>query len=153
MRMTTSIRVHAPADRVYGLAVDLDRWPQTIRAIERVESLTPGPVAVGTRFKETRKMFGREATETMEFVELTPPTSYAVAADACGCRVVSRFRFTPVGDATEVTLEMDASARGFVGKLLAPLAWMMLAASSKCVQEDLADLKAAAEATPASSDE
>ena len=67
--ITASLRIEAPVSTVFALATDLDGWAGRIKAITRIEKLTPGPVRVGTRFKETRKMFGKEATETMEQLE------------------------------------------------------------------------------------
>src|SRR3954470_7624137 len=79
-------RINAPADRVFALLTNLADLPRLIPDIKKVEVLTPGPVGVGTRFKETRVMFGKEATETMEFAAFDPPDGYTLVANSCGCR-------------------------------------------------------------------
>ena len=53
--------VAAPVERVWALATDLEGSPRVVRGIEAVEVLTPGPFGVGTRWRETRRMFGRSA--------------------------------------------------------------------------------------------
>ena len=58
--------VDAPVQRVWDLATDLERAPTTLSGVTRVEVLTDGPFAVGTRWRETRTMFGREASEVLE---------------------------------------------------------------------------------------
>lgn len=51
----------------------------------KIELLTDLPVGEGTRFKETRIMFKREATEEMEFVEFDAPNVYTLGSYSCGC--------------------------------------------------------------------
>ena len=38
---------------------------ETLSGVTAVEMLTPGPYAVGTRWRETRRMFGKEETQEM----------------------------------------------------------------------------------------
>ena len=72
--------------------------------IERVEILTPGPVAVGTRFRETRIMFGRRATEEMTVAELDPPRRLVLTAYNHGTAYRAEHLFAPEGDGTGLTL-------------------------------------------------
>ena len=53
--------VTAPRALVFDRATDFAGAPARIQAIRKVEMLTPGPVRVGTQFKETRVVFKREA--------------------------------------------------------------------------------------------
>lgn len=54
-----------PAAAFEVLADVLD-WPQIISSIRSVELLTPGPIRVGTRLREDRIVFGRDATLDLE---------------------------------------------------------------------------------------
>ena len=71
-------RIAAPPDVVFATMADIARWPEFIGGIERVELLTDGPVRVGTRFRETRTMFGRSASEEMTVAELAPPHRFVL---------------------------------------------------------------------------
>ena len=51
--------VDAPPEVVFAHASDFRRAPEFITAIAKMEILTSGPVGAGTRFRETRMMFGR----------------------------------------------------------------------------------------------
>ena len=67
--------ISASPERVFALFTDLAHAPDNIRAIKKLELLTPGPMCMGTRFRETRVMFGKEATEEMEVIERTRPAA------------------------------------------------------------------------------
>src|SRR5438445_13881615 len=95
--VTATQRIEAPVETVFRLSTDLDHWAGRIQGITKVERLTSGPVGVGTRFKETRKMFGKEATETMEFSAFEPNRRYELTADSCGAVYRIEFRFEPDG--------------------------------------------------------
>src|SRR3712207_9171600 len=96
--------VSAPVERVWALATDLEGAPRVVRGIEAVEVLTPGPFGVGTRWRETRGMFGRSATEEMTVTAVEPHRSYSTDASGPGVRDVSTFTFAPAaGGGTDVT--------------------------------------------------
>src|SRR5437016_2004343 len=69
---TISKQIDAPLDTVFGLFTNLAEAPRRIKGIKNLEVLTPGPVGVGTRFKETRVMFGRDCTEEMQITAFEP---------------------------------------------------------------------------------
>ncbi len=71
-------QVAAPPEKVFAMMSDFANAPQRISGISKVEMLTDGAVGVGTKFKETRVMLGKEATETME-VTTFDPNKIAVA--------------------------------------------------------------------------
>ena len=71
-RLAISETVNAPLGRTFEAFSDLRSAEKNISGIKRLEILTDGPIGKGTRFKETRVMFGREATETMEVTQWEP---------------------------------------------------------------------------------
>ena len=148
---TFSIRrtIAAPPERVFALATDFANLPQVMPAIRRVEVLTPGPIGPGTQIRETRVMFGREASEVMTLSELDPPRGYVLSCESCGCRYRTEMRLSPQGQGgTEVELRFSAVPLTFVGKLLAVLMRPMLAMCAKQTAKDLEALCAAAEGRP-----
>lgn len=140
-----SQHIDAPPTRVFELASSFERAPEHISGITKVEMVTDGPVRTGTRFKETRVMMGREATEEMEVVEFTPNKSYTLAAESCGSEWRSQLTFQPSGGGTDVNLDMQCKAKTFFAKLMMPIGLLMMGSMKKCIQQDLIDLKAAAE--------
>ena len=137
--------VEAPPAAVFAYVSDLRRAPERISAIQRVEVLTDGPVRKGTRFRETRVLFKREATEEMEILAFEPPESYTLGCESCGCRYRSEFRFTPQGQGTLISRSFAATPLTFFAKLCSFLMAPMMKQCAKACEKDLADLKVAFE--------
>jgi hypothetical protein len=142
---TLTRRVAADPAAVFGVVTDIDRFPAIIPEIRRIEKLTPGPVGVGTRFRETRLMFGREATETFEVAEFVPHTRFTMTAMSCGAEYRCEHRFTPDGGGTTLELEIRMRPVTLFAKLMAPLGWLMMGTMKKAIGKDLDAVAAAAE--------
>lgn len=150
MKVTVHRRINAPRDEVFKLFSDFERAADHVSGIVRIEPLTDRPVGEGYRFRETRMMFKKEATEEMEVASFRAPEQYALACESCGAKYVSTFRFTPAGEnATEVTMELEAMPVTFLARLMSPLGRLMVGTVRKCVEKDMDDLAKLAEAQPA----
>lgn len=66
-RFASSKLIAAPIAETFALFIDIDQMAGRIKAITKSERITTGPIGLGTKFKETRVVFKREATETFEF--------------------------------------------------------------------------------------
>ena len=139
--------VAAPVERVWELATDLAGAPGVVRGIEAVEVLTPGPFGVGTRWRETRRVFGRSATEEMTVTAVEPHRSYTTEASGPGVRYVSGFAFAPTADGgTEVTATFGAEPTTTVSRVLGTLtAPLGRRAIAKALEQDVDDIATAAE--------
>jgi hypothetical protein len=143
--ITCEKQINAPPDRVFQLASSFATMPEHIPTIKRVEMLTNGPVGVGTKFNETRIMFGKEATETMEVTAFDPPRSYSIGCNSCGCIYDSRFDVIPNAGGSKVTLTFNATAVSFFAKLMKPLTKLFAGIMRKCFDSELEAIKKAAE--------
>ena len=138
-------RTAAPPERVFALASDFAGAAGRISGILRVEMVTKGAVGKGTRFRETRKMFGKEATEEMEVVAFDPPRSYTLRAASCGAEYLTEVRCVPDGSGTRIEFEMQWRSISFFAKLMSPLGMLFAGSMKKLVEKDLADIATAAE--------
>jgi carbon monoxide dehydrogenase subunit G len=144
--LTLTKHINAAPEKVFAVSTDLEAFPTTVPTITRIEVLTPGPVGNGTRFRETRIMFGKEATETMEFSEFQPAKGYTIGCTSCGVRYTTRFTLRPIGTGTELAMEIDCSPVSFFAKVLSPITgFMMRGAMKKMLDADLECIKKAAE--------
>lgn len=143
--VTITQRIAAAPERVFALATDFAHAPERIRGIERMEVLTPGPVGVGTRVRETRRMLGKEHTEELEVTAFDPPRSYRVGCVSHGTRYDSELRFEPVEGGTEVAMHFEAVPLTLGARLLSFLARPMLKSVAKECGRDLEDLRVALE--------
>ncbi|MFF5786446.1 SRPBCC family protein [Streptomyces sp. NPDC012693] len=141
-------RVDASPGRVWEAITDLPDMPRVLSGVEKVEVLTEGGFGVGTRWRETRRMLGKEATETMTVTECEPPDRYVAVADSHGMHYVSEISLTPDG-AGATRLRMTFSARpahgrapGFLTRLMARFGAKAVA---KALAKDLSDIAHAVE--------
>lgn len=144
-----SLRVGAPREEVFAKAIDLRGLPSFVRGITELEILSDGPVGEGTRFRETRRLHGREASEEMEITEFNPPEHYVVEAENHGTRYISRFQFEPTTEGTRVTVSFHAEPQSWFAKISGPLIMpLMKRTLLRCLEDDLEDLKQEVEKTP-----
>ena len=149
MALFTIIKhVESTPDRVFEVFTDVSKLAERIEGITRVEVLTDGPVGQGTRFRETRIMFKKEATEEMEFTTFDPPSSFTLGCESCGCRYETVHRFLRKGSGTLVEVAMAVQPLTFFAKLFSPLGRLMSGSMKKLIAKELEQLKAVAEATP-----
>lgn len=140
-------RIAAGQGPVWEALTDLGGMPQVLSGVTRVEVLTAGAFGVGTRWRETRRMFGKEATEEMWVTASEPPERYVVEAESHGTHYVSEWQLRPDGpSATTVRMTFTGVASGGVTGLLARiLGGVGARAVSRAVAKDLADVAAAVE--------
>ncbi|MEM7227639.1 MAG: SRPBCC family protein [Planctomycetota bacterium] len=150
MQITVEQFIDAPQADVFAAATDVDRWAEYIDDIVRVERLTDGPVGVGTRVRETRRIMKKEQTEEMEFTSFVPNESYTLGANSCGCVFSTTCRLTPRDDGTVVTMDMHGQGTSFMTRAVgAVTGFMMKGMMRKCLERDLLCLKQRLEASPA----
>ena len=135
------VRIRGTQQQVFDAISDLEHAADRIQGIQKIEVLTGGPMAKGTRWRETRMMFKKECTEEMEITEFDPPHGYRVGAQGCGCLYDTRFSVTPDGDETIVEMSFQATPTTFMGKLMLPLGKLMQGTMKKMINQDLNDLK------------
>ena len=145
-----SREVNAATDQVWGLITDLDGAAKRLSGIDSLERLSGPGFGVGTRWRETRTMFGKQATEEMEVASVTTGSAYTVLAESHGSRYHSGLRVEKRGGGTSLlTMTFSAEPQSFgakvMGTLLGPLA---RSATKKAITQDLADIAAAAESLP-----
>jgi carbon monoxide dehydrogenase subunit G len=145
MNLVLEESIQAPQRVVWQVITDLEGAPRRIAGIKSLEVLTAGPVGKGTRFRETRVMFGKEAVEEMEITRFEAPTSYTVEADSCGAHFVSTYSLREVAGTTTLRLEIRTHANTLFAKLMAPLGFLMAGSMKKAIAKDNADIKRAAE--------
>lgn len=147
MRIIVSRRIGAPIEEVFRLMTDVAAWPEVIKAIERVEVINPGPEGIvpGTRFRETRTMFGQKAVEEMKFAEISPPERFVLTAYNHGTHYRAEHLLTRDGDGTLVRLVFEGVPETWIARLLSPLAYFMTGQVRQQLAADLEDLARATE--------
>jgi uncharacterized membrane protein len=139
--------VNAPVNQVWSVATDLRALPQTMSGISKVEILAGGdPFGPGTRWRETRVVFGQEATEEMEVTAVDPYRSYRVEAENRGMHYDSTFVFEALGP-QQTRVEMTFAGRALKKQNVFVRFFSRFAVGMvrKALEKDLEDLGKAAE--------
>lgn len=147
MKITSSVTIKADVSKVFGVFTDLSQAADRISDIISLEVLKgPEKMAVGTKWKETRVVFGKEATETMWVSELTKDKSYAVDAESHGTKYHSVFSFKKQDGGTKVVWVFSGKPQTLAAKLMSIIGFLFMGSMKKMLQKDLQDLKKACEA-------
>jgi carbon monoxide dehydrogenase subunit G len=149
VNLKVSRAVTAPASVVWSIMIDLEGSPTTISAIQSIEIL-PGATefGVGTRWRETRTMFGKQATEVMWISEVDPGTSYVAKAESHGAQYTTIMEVVDTGgNSSEVSMDFSAEAVGTMAKFMgATVGKLFENATRKALAQDLDDIAVVAEA-------
>ncbi|MFF7164983.1 SRPBCC family protein [Streptomyces sp. NPDC008086] len=140
-------RIAAGQGPVWESLTDLRGMEQMLSGVTGVEVLTAGVFGVGTRWRETRRMFGKEATEEMWVTACEPPERYVVEAESHGTRYISEWQLLADGP-TATTVRMTftgVTSGGVTGLLARVLGGVGARAVSKAVAKDLEDVAVAVE--------
>ncbi|NNF51768.1 MAG: SRPBCC family protein [Gammaproteobacteria bacterium] len=146
MTISVSEKINAPRERVWTLITDPDSWAENISGIKSVEVLEkPASGFVGLKWREKREFFGKEATETMWVTSAETGHWYETNALNHGMAYTTRVSVAELGDGTTLTMTFDAKPTTLVARLMTPISMMFNGAVRKALQQDLGDIKAAAE--------
>ena len=140
--VVVDIVVQAPPEAVWRIVSDIEHGQAMIPAITSIEILGDRSQGLGTRWRETRVMFGREATETLEITEWRPPREYVVSAESHGCRYRSVIRVRPQGPGTVIEFEFGGEPYTFMSRAMAfVMGGLMRGSIEKMLRADLAAMK------------
>ena len=137
--VTVTRRIDAPADAVFRTVAHVEQFSQAVPHILRVEFLSEVKSGVGTRFRETRMMMGREASTELEVTEYVENERLRIVSEAGGALWDTVFTVAPDGEGTELKMVMDATPRNMGARMTLPL---VIGAVQKAVEQDMDSVKA-----------
>ena len=105
---------------VFDFITSSDNAPKVVQSVKSMVKLSEGPVRIGTRYRETRLMNGKEQHAKLEVAAYEPNQKYAMKNVTDGIETVYRYRFNAEKDGTRVALDCELGARGIM-KLMLPL--------------------------------
>lgn len=112
---STSIDIAAPAERVWEVMSDIERWHEWTPSVTSIKRLDGGPFDVGSRAIVRQPKF----PPALWRVVAIEPGRFTWVSTAPGLRVVARHFVEPVGAASRATLSLDL--QGMFGGLLGRL--------------------------------
>lgn len=140
-RTTVRTTILAPVGAVFCTIADPVNYTKAVPQITKVEFLTDQRAGVGTRFRETREMRGREAATELEVTEYMKNERVRLVSEAGGTVWDSTFTLTPTEDerGTRLDLVMEARPQRLLARMLVPL---MKGIVAKAIAGDMDAVKA-----------
>ncbi len=112
-----TVAIDAPADLVWSVFSDVERWPEWTASVNRLVGLDGPDLALGRRFEIAQP---RMPTLSWQVTELSPYASWTWVQRSSGAvTVASHSVVATADDATVVNQELDQG--GFVGSAVAAL--------------------------------
>jgi hypothetical protein len=122
--MTTfqnTLTIQRPVDDVFAFLADFANIPTWNYAIVETRKTSPGPVGVGTTYRQTRSIPTR-SEEGFEVTVLEPTTRLEIHGDIGPFTATISYLLAPVGDGTQLINVVDLESASGAVRLLAPLA-------------------------------
>lgn len=143
IRFEVNKTIQVSKQTAYTGLLDLESAKNWMQGLVKIERLDDGPMQVGSQWKETRKMFGKEASEHFEVVELNEPDKIVLRCDGTkGTTGKGEFVFTYIlastNDMTEIHLIGEINGLTGLSKLFGK---MMAGTFKKACANDLDSLK------------
>ena len=143
MRIEGTVHIQADITSVFQTFSDLDNIDNVVNSITALEVLTPpAQMQVGTKWKETRTVFGKEATETMWVTELVANSHYVVEAESHGTHYKSTYTFIEEEGGTRVHMSFEGTPLTFASRIMSCIGVFFKGATKKLLMQDLQALKA-----------
>ncbi len=120
MKVAHSIVIQRPVEEVYAFIVKLENERRWQPEIESIQLDQPGPLAVGSRFREARRTFGRRYEWYFEVTELEPNRVFTIRSLTGNPPYQGSRLFEAVPGGTRVTESGELQSSGLL-KLLDPL--------------------------------
>ena len=134
-RIIVTRTIDAPINLVFQTVADERRLSQVLPHIVNVEFLSDVRAGVGTRFRETRLMNGKEATTELEVTEFVENEHVRlVASDSLGTVWDTVFAVTADNGGTTLTMTMDACAHKLFARIFV---FMIRSMIKRAVERDM----------------
>jgi len=149
MIMKVQVSINGAREKVWPVITNIENAHKTISGIEKIEVLEkPAEGLVGLKWRETRTLFGKTATEVMWITDARENESYSTRAESHGSVYKTNLALSEQGQNTQLTMEFEGVPQTFAAKLMsATMGIFFKGATKKALMQDLVDIKTAVEKT------
>ncbi|MFQ5930774.1 MAG: SRPBCC family protein [Nitrospiraceae bacterium] len=147
MAIRVEVAIDGSKEDVWKVITDIENSPNAITGIEEVEILErPTDGLVGLKWRETRTLFGRTATEIMWITDAKENGRYRTRAESHGAVYVTSLVVSEHDGKTRLTMEFDATPQTLSARVMAATTGIFFKnATKKALMQDLNDIKAVVE--------
>lgn len=148
MIVEAQITINGSRAAIWAAITDIEHAAETISGIEKIEVVEkPDNGLVGLRWRETRTLFGKEATAEKWITEAVENEFYRTRAEDGGFVFVTTRRISDGDGGLVLSESHESNPQGLSAKLMSiPMRLFFKGVIKKAALQDLTDLKAAVEA-------
>jgi len=122
--VTHSIWINRPREAVFAFFTDFPQSPRWRQYVDSMETVTAGPLRVGSRIRTTLTVRGETSTFDMEVLAFEPPSLWRHRTNETDFSGYVEYRFEPENGGTRVTFTIEASPKKPYGWLAMPIMWL-----------------------------
>ncbi len=143
MKLTCKVPIKADKAAIWQTITDINNAAVNISGIDNVEVLEqPHGGLVGLKWRETRTLFGKSATETMWITDAETNKYYRTRAENHGVVYISEMAISEENGENYLSMSFTGEAQTFGAKMMSALmGWMMKGSTRKVMLQDLEDIK------------
>jgi uncharacterized membrane protein len=133
MRWEHTATIDAPADLVWGLAVDVTDWPTYMPTMRKVERLDDGPFRLGS---SARVVQPAQTPATWTVTEFAAGQAFAWQTKRMGMTMTGEHRVTPdgAGCRNQLAIRVEGGPARILGPLLGPLMKRTIATENAAIK-------------------
>ena len=137
MEFSITTDVAAPAEVVYEVLADVERWPEWTATVTRVERLdgSSAALAVGSRLRVVQP---KVPPAVWTVTELDSGRGFRMLSRSPGATVVANHRAEPTGDGQSSLVTLSVTFTGWLGQIIARA---MRGLNERYLAEEVAGLK------------
>lgn len=118
-------RISRPPEDVFDFMTDPANTPSWLPSVQVLEQISPGPLTVGAKLREVRRLGGTESEAELQVTKFQRPHAYSVQATLGGLDASIHYTFDPEHGGTKVDVVCEVDGQAF-SKAKAPIvAWLM----------------------------
>lgn len=142
MKAYVELEMNASKEAIWNVISDIENSEKHINAIMKIEVLEKPDDMLGFKWRETRMMFGKEATEVMWITDYEENKYYKTRAESHGAVYISTLTIKELGDSCILGMGFEGVAVSFLGKAMNVIfGKMMMKSTEKALSVDLEDIK------------
>ena len=140
MEIKSSIVIDRHVEDVWDHAADVGTWPEWNSQLVDTNVTTEGPIDVGTTYRYTARMMGRDIEHESEITEFDPPHRICFRTPTGAMPLEGCYTLEARGEQTLVTIAAEGSVEGFLSfaePLIEKMANRMWRTNLENLQEEL----------------
>lgn len=143
MKVVVDIEIEKPKEIIWSAITGIENCSNMLSSIIDLNILNqPENGLVGLKWKETRLMFGKQASETMWITDSITNQYYCTRAESHGSVYITKLSLSETGTKSKLTMSFTAEAQSPFMKIVSACMGIFIKSSmKKALYKDLEDIK------------